>query len=257
MKNKLFIIPLLLLSMSLSAQNLDTHKKMFQNAIQLKDASSAIIAAQYIIAQEGWASTYVDSLAVLYYSAGNMVSCLAICEKILSQNPNRLDVLEVKGKSLLAQNRLFEAIEPYEKLFKSTNDISYGYTLAKLQYSGKRLMEALVTVNNALEIKTPEGKADVKVVEPTDNRGGTQSVVVKAALHNLRGLVVYDLNPKNNQIPLACFEEALKLEPAYALAKQNKETLTIVEDAQKNPPASKEEKKEEKKDPQKEKKGKN
>jgi hypothetical protein len=45
-------------------------------------------------------------------------------------------------------------------------------------------------------------------------------------------LIVYDLDPNANKKEAAtCFEAALKLEPVYVLAKQNKKTLARIDSA--------------------------
>ncbi len=150
---------------------------------------------------------------------------------VLKNEPEKLSIVELKGRCLVADNRVFDAITAYETLFKKTNNISFGFALARLQYTGKRLAEALATVNSALTLKAEDDKqAKVNVAEVSGNKGQTQSVFIKAAMHNLRGLIVYDLDPNANKKEAAtCFEEALKLEPTYVLAKQNKETLATIE----------------------------
>jgi tetratricopeptide (TPR) repeat protein len=209
----------------------DLHKNMFATAMLHRDIGAAIMAGNYVVSIEGDKSTYLDSLAYLYLAANQIQSCQIVCERILKNEPEKLSIVELKGRCLIADNRVFDAIAAYETLFKKTNNISFGFALARLQYTGKRLAEALATVNSALTLKAEDDKqAKVNVSEVSGNKGQTQSVFIKAAMHNLRGLIVYDLDPNANKKEAAsCFEEALKLEPAYILAKQNKETLATIE----------------------------
>jgi tetratricopeptide (TPR) repeat protein len=209
----------------------DLHKNMFATAMLHRDIGAAIMAGNYVVSIEGDKSTYLDSLAYLYLAANQVQSCEIVCERILKNEPEKLSIVELKGRCLIADNRVFDAIAAYETLFKKTNNISFGFALARLQYTGKRLAEALATVNSALTLKAEDDKqAKVNVSEVSGNKGQTQSVFIKAAMHNLRGLIVYDLDPNANKKEAAsCFEEALKLEPAYILAKQNKETLATIE----------------------------
>jgi tetratricopeptide (TPR) repeat protein len=204
---------------------------MFATAMLHRDIGAAIMAGNYVVSIEGDKSTYLDSLAYLYLAANQVQSCEIVCERILKNEPEKLSIVELKGRCLIADNRVFDAIAAYETLFKKTNNISFGFALARLQYTGKRLAEALATVNSALTLKAEDDKqAKVNVSEVSGNKGQTQSVFIKAAMHNLRGLIVYDLDPNANKKEAAsCFEEALKLEPAYILAKQNKETLATIE----------------------------
>jgi tetratricopeptide (TPR) repeat protein len=209
----------------------DLHKGMFATAMQHRDIGSAIMAGNYVVTIEGDKSTYLDSLAYLYLAANQVQSCQIVCERILKNDPEKLNINELKGRCLVAENRIFDAIPTYEMLFKKTNDIAFGFALARLQYTGKRLAEALATTNKALIIKEIEGKGEkITVAEVSGNKGQTQPIFIKAALHNLRGLIIYDLDPNLNKKEAAtCFEEALKLEPTYVLAKQNKETLATID----------------------------
>jgi tetratricopeptide (TPR) repeat protein len=211
----------------------DLHKSMFATAMLHRDVGAAIMAGNYVVTLEGDKSTYLDSLAYLYLAANQIQSCQIVCDRVLKNEPEKLSMIELKGRCLVAENRVFDAIAAYETLFKKTNDISFGFALARLQYTGKRLTEALLTFNSALTLKAEDDKKEkVNVAEVSGNKGQTQSVFIKAAMHNLRGLIVYDLDPnKNKKEAATCFEEALKLEPTYVLAKQNKETLATIEGA--------------------------
>jgi tetratricopeptide (TPR) repeat protein len=208
----------------------DLHKGMFATAMQHRDIGSAIMAGNYVVTIEGDKSTYLDSLAYLYLAANQVESCQIVCQRILKNDPEKLSIVELKGRCLIAENRIFDAIAAYEMLFKKTNNIAFGFALARLQYTGKRLAEALATTNKALILNGEDDKKEkMNVAEVAGNKGQTQPIFIKAALHNLRGLIVYDLDPNVNKKEAAtCFEEALKLEPTYILAKQNKETLAVI-----------------------------
>ncbi|MFM2266880.1 MAG: hypothetical protein RL757_321 [Bacteroidota bacterium] len=200
----------------------DIHKLAFETAMKHRDLSTAIIAANYIIALEGDKSAYLDSVAYLYSVARQTTSCQLVCDRILVNTPEKIDILELKARCLTVENKIFEAIAIYEMLFKKTSDIGFGYTLAKLQLAGKRLAEALVTTNTLLKIPL-NPQQPKQAIEPVGDKGETQTVGITAAMQNLRGLIVYQLDPTKNQAEAGkCFEEALKLEPNYEVAKQNK-----------------------------------
>jgi tetratricopeptide (TPR) repeat protein len=232
MKKTVFALILGLTLNSIYAQKntADLHKGMFATAMQHRDVGSAIMAGNYVVTLEGDKSTYLDSLAYLYLAANQVESCQIVCERILKNDPEKLSIVELKGRCLVAENRVFDAIAAYEMLFKKTNNIAFGFALARLQYTGKRLAEALATTNKALITNGEDDKnAKINVAEVAGNKGQTQPIFIKAALHNLRGLIVYDLDPNLNKKEAAtCFDEALKLEPTYTLAKQNKETLAAI-----------------------------
>jgi tetratricopeptide (TPR) repeat protein len=235
MKKIITIITLTTLITSVYAQKnaADLHKGMFATAMQHRDIGSAIMAGNYVITIEGDKSTYLDSLAYLYLAANQVQSCQIVCERILKNEPEKLSIIELKGRCLITENRVFDAIAAYELLFKKTNEIAFGFTLARLQYTGKRLAEALNTANMSLKLKAEDDKKEkINVAEVSGNKGQTQAVFIKAAIYNLRGLIIYELDPNVNKKEAASsFEEALKLEPTYQLAKQNKETLASIESA--------------------------
>lgn len=209
----------------------DLHKGMFATAMQHRDIGSAIMAANYVVTIEGDKSTYLDSLAYLYLAANQIQSCQIVCERVLKNEPEKLSIVELKGRCLITENRVFDAIAAYEMLFKKTKEIAFGFTLARLQYTGKRLTEALQTANMSLTLKAEDEKNEkINVAEASGAKGQTQAIYIKAAIHNLRGLIVYGLDPNVNKKEASnCFDEALKLEPTYALAKQNKETLATID----------------------------
>lgn len=235
MKKILIIIAVSLSINGIYAQKnaADLHKGMFATAMQHRDIGSAIMAGNYIITIEGDKSTYLDSLAYLYLAANQIQSCQIVCERILKNEPEKLSIVELKGRCLITENRVFDAIAAYEMLFKKTKEVAFGFTLARLQYTGKRLAEALSTANLALTLKAEDEKNEkINVAEVSGNKGQTQAVFIKAAIYNLRGLIIYELDPNVNKKEAASsFEEALKLEPTYQLAKQNKETLASIDAA--------------------------
>jgi hypothetical protein len=227
MKKIITIIALTTLITSLYAQKgaADLHKSMFATAMQHRDIGSAIMAGNYVVTIEGDKSTYLDSLAYLYLAANQIQSCQIVCERILKNEPEKLSIVELKGRCLITENRVFDAIAAYE--------IAFGFTLARLQYTGKRLAEALNTANVSLKLKAEDEKKEkINVAEVSGNKGQTQAIFIKAAIYNLRGLIIYELDPNVNKKEAAnSFEEALKLEPTYQLAKQNKETLASLDAA--------------------------
>jgi hypothetical protein len=242
MKKIIIIIAVSLSMNGLFAQKnaADLHKGVFATAMQHRDIGAAIMAGNYVVTIEGDKSTYLDSLAYLYLAANQIQSCQIVCERILKNEPEKLSIVELKGRCLVSENRVFDAIAAYEMLFKKTNDIAFGFALARLQYTGKRLAEALATANMALKLKAEDDKqAKMQVAEVSGNKGQTQPIFIKAAIYNLRGLIIYDLDPNANKKEAAnSFEEALKLEPTYVLAKQNKETLASIDAAKTAIPAT-------------------
>lgn len=229
-----FLLNMTQISAQKNTEWLSMHKSAFETAMQHRDPNTAIIAANYIVGIEGAKSTYLDSVAYLYSVTRQLASCQAVCERILTVSPEKLDIMELKARCLMAENKLFDAISIYEFLFKKTNDIGFGYTLAKLQLAGKRLLEAMATAN-AL-VKIPQNPNQPRqVVEPIGTDGETQTIGIVAAIHNLRGLIAYQIDPEKNVADAhKCFDQAIQLEPNYDLAKQNKSRLDVATTSKKS-----------------------
>lgn len=206
---------------TLKTIELANHKKMVKQALTYNDAQTAINSMHYIVALEGKASTYKDSLAVTYYNIGNYVSSHLLAKELLVTKPENLQLLEINAASLQSLNATKEAITAYEVLFAKTNNMAHGYQLAMLQFGIKRLAEAQATINQTLQCK-PIEKAYVQMaVDKTKN----QNVPLQAAAYNLQGLIAFEL--KDNAAASTAFNAALKMMPEFALATQNANAVLV------------------------------
>lgn len=185
------------------------------------DGLTAINALHQIIAIEGEKSTYKDTLAVTYFKTSNFLSCHLIAKELLNKKPTDLVLLELNATSLQQLNAAKEAIDAFEKLFVLSKNKYHGYQLATLQYGIKRLAEAQTTIN---QTQTCEDLKDIELQFNID-KNQTQKVPLNAAILNMKGLITYELNDKISA--KTAFEEALKISPEFALAKQNKAAIEL------------------------------
>ena len=103
---------------------LDLEKKVYKQALNNFDLDAAKNATCRIIALEGEQSSYLDTLAFIYFNQKNYLSCLKISDKIL-QKGEKLPVLELKAVSLENLNFPKEAIAAYEKVFQQKKRTLY------------------------------------------------------------------------------------------------------------------------------------
>jgi len=199
------------------------HLNIYQNALKYNDLQTAIYATQSIIAGEGENSAFRDTLAILYFNSNNFVSCHLLSKELLIKKPNDKLLLELNAISLSNVGSALDAINAYETLFSATKNRFHGYQLAKLQFSVKRLAEAMVTINYCLS-QTESLKGNVQF-EVKDNQ--KQDVPLDAAIHNLKGLVSYEL--KDSETALKSFSEAIKIFPEFETAQSNKNSLELIE----------------------------
>ncbi len=221
---------------------LKMQKAAYQTAMSNGDMTTAIVSANAVAAIEGPATTFFDTLARLYFAQNRHASSLLAIEKAMKNKPDDLSLLDIKARSLSAQEMIYDAIDVYQKLFDRTKATGYGFSLARLQFTGKRMAEAAMTIEDALALPDSSGGQPIRVSESGSGATGNQLVPIRAALHNLRGLVVYDTNPKSNEkAAIGSFDEAIRLFPEYVLAKQNRRALEMTQAAASAAAAKKEE----------------
>ena len=206
---------------SLDAQTSAVHKKIVAQALSYGDTQTAINSMYYIIALEGAASTYKDSLAIAYFKQGNYLSSQLLSEELLASKPDNLQLLEINAASLQNLGATKKAIVGYESLFAKTRNMTHGYKLAMLQYSLKRLMEAQITIAQTLQCEVVENAYLQFPIDKYQN----QNVPLKAAAYNLQGLIAFEL--KDNAGAKQAFEAALKIMPEFTTATQNANTTIV------------------------------
>lgn len=227
MKKATIVLSLVLITMSVFAQkkkktentepNINSEVSIIKMAMKYGDVQTAISNIFAIIAKEGENSTYMDSLAYIYFNTGQFGQCNRVCSEILKNDETKANILEINAVSLKNLNEPIAAITAYEKLLPITNNIFHAYQLAQLQYSIKRLGEAFITIRNAEQL---ESTANDKISFPVGEKQ-YQNVDIKAAVYNLKGLIVYELNEKDTETAKQSFEKALEIQPDFVLAKNN------------------------------------
>lgn len=220
MKKTIFTF-LMAISFVANAQTsfLSQHKTVFSQSLRAGDITTAIQAANYIVAAD-IKSSYRDSLAILYYNANKLDAAYFWAVDVLKQKPKDMSMLEIRAASLKFSNQAIPAIEAYSQLFSLKKDAVYGYELMNLQYGVQRLLECTSVAEQTLKI----AKIDSNLVMNYTIDGKTKrQTPLKAAIFNLYGLALGDLKklPEAEQ----AFEQALQLDKEYALAQKNLENI--------------------------------
>ena len=218
------VLALVMMSISAGAQSsneeaIAIEKKIIAKAKRIGDPEVASYSMYKLIALEGENSTYKDSLAYMYYSAGKYGSCFMMANEVLKRDPKHQTMIELKGSSLESLGALDKALEVYQELFALTNNNYHGYNLAKLQLSTKKFEDAYAT------IKKVEGINDTGNIMVTFsiNQAHTQQIELLAAIPYLRGLIEEELNKMDDA--KISYQKALKIEPKFVLAKENLDKL--------------------------------
>lgn len=201
----------------------DTYKKAYYAALSNGDAQAAINCLYLIIAEEGDRSPYKDSLALMYFDMASYIQCERVASELVKtyadsiDNGKHLSMLEILALSQASLGKVKEAIESFEKLLSKTNEMYHAYRLSELQYTYKRIGEAVQTALRAENLPN-NMKAPVRIeVEPNK----VQMVKLEAAVQNLKGFILLQEYPDRKAEAIAAFNKALELQPDFVLAKNN------------------------------------
>ena len=89
----------------------NAHLKVFKQAANSGDISTAITALSYYVTDQGANSVYEDTLAMLYLQQNAYLQCYYWADKRLKVKPDDLVLMEMKGISLDKLNQPKEAID--------------------------------------------------------------------------------------------------------------------------------------------------
>ncbi|GAB5555362.1 MAG: hypothetical protein Sapg2KO_49530 [Saprospiraceae bacterium] len=224
------ILPLALLILSTPAcaqQKGGLYEEMYRSAKSYGDWPTAATALHALIASNKQLATsstpaWRDSLAYVYLNINGYGACEKLCTEILEADPKKLAILEMRALSRRSMGMAQGAMEDYETLLKKTKNPFHAYYLAELQIGQDSLAKALMTIQLAENL--PFQETDWVQLPITQSQ--YQSVPLKAAVFHVKGLVLQNLNAKENkEEALKAYGQAITLFPDFYLAKNNRQTL--------------------------------
>lgn len=195
-------------------------RAVYLNALKYSDLAVAKNAVYKMIALNPTDQTLKDSLLFIYFNAGSFGQSILLCRELLAADASRSNILEIKAVSEQNLGMVKESLESYEKVFAQSKSIYHQYQIAVLQYQIKRFGECNANLSEILKNE----KALTEKVTITVTQEQSQQVILKAAALNILG--VMNLEGKRDVEAKANFAEALKIQPDFALAKNN---LSLVE----------------------------
>ena len=226
-KKSLFIALIIAFSISCSQNNAEIHWEVYDNALSYNDASTAIMALHQIKALEPYNEEVNDTLANIYFKAGMYQSSLKIAKEVLSSKPNHLKITLIAGESANKLGAVDQAIEYYEKwLTQNPEDIAVLYSTAvnyfslnqnskEKPHSGKikEYLGKIVSLPQSREIGLPFAV----------NESQNQLISYYGAALNVLGYL--KMEEGSYQEAKNYFDEALKNDPEFSLAKNNRTLL--------------------------------
>lgn len=217
----MFFIAVLCATMSF-AQNVSSvelEKSKLKLAKTYSDQNEMINALYNLIALEGDASTYKDTLAYVYFDQGKYVQSFLVTDDILKRNPAHLELLEIHAISLENIGVFDKAASSYAKIFRTQKSIYHGYKQASLLYGMKSYDQAMAV------IKVVDGMPNTEKLKVNFqvNQNFTQQVDIKAAIAYLEGLT-YVAQKKNKEAEKS-LNRAILIFPDFVLAKTSLNNL--------------------------------
>lgn len=202
-----------------NSKEYEMEERIFKEALQFNDALVARVALFRMIQMKPEAKNLYDTLAYLYFGSGQYNEAMVLAERVYNEDNSKLGMLEVKAISEQNLGMLKEALNDFENLYAKAKDIRYLYQIAAMQYDLKRVAECSNSINMILS-GDDKDKATVPFFTQDRRR---QDVPIKAAAYNMRGVLAGDLGEFD--LAAKAYEEALKLFPEFALAKNNLEVI--------------------------------
>lgn len=199
--------------------------KVYTQALTYNDVNAAINSLHGYLAVDN-SLAYKDTLSMLYFTTKNYYSALMLAEEVYKAVPANTEAMARAAECYDELGDPKTATGLFEQVVPKTKNPYHAYKLAVCQYQLKRTAECEASAKFVLA-DTNSKKIGVPF---TSMDGNQQAVSVAAAAANLIGVVRMDA--KNYAEAKKYFEDAVKLFPDFAGAKEN---LAAVERAMKAP----------------------
>ncbi len=222
---KTITLILALITIKVNAQNdYAIQEQIYKKSVKYGDLGVAKNALFTMLALKPENTFLKDTLAILYFQSQAYVQSILVTNEILDKDPSKISALEIKAVSESALGYSKEALDDYEKLYAKTKNVYHLYQVASLQYQLKRVGECELSIGKILA--DPKAN-EQKVAMTIGQRGQQQEVVLKAAAINMKGVLYKELGKLD--MAKVQFEEALKIQADFVLAKGNLQALTQAE----------------------------
>lgn len=213
---------LLAFSFDLNAQDSTTNeaaieraKQKYNRSIKYNDFAIAKDAIYDLIVLEPNNSSYLDSLAYMYFEFSQYASAALVSRDALKRNPNNQMLLQIGAKSLDQLGALEQALKMYQRLYNISDDGFVLYEIIQKQYDLKQYDDAMINSELLLGKRIVDGSN----VYAKDEAGNEIEVPFKAVIKNLQGMIARAQG--NEESAKKYFNSALSLAPNYALPKEN------------------------------------
>ncbi len=209
---------LLVFNYDLAAQNeaeIERAKQKYSRSIKYNDFAVAKDAIYDLLILQPNNTSYLDSLAYMYFEFNQFASAALVGRDALKNNPNNQMMLQISAKSLDQLGALDQALKMYQKLYTISDDGFVLFEVIQKQYDLKKYDDAMINSELLLGKRIVEGSR----VYAKDQNGNEIEVPFKAVIKNLQGMIARGQGDEESAKKY--FNSALSLAPNYALPQEN------------------------------------
>lgn len=190
------------------------YEKMLSRSYQIKDYHTAITAIQLLLVQDSTQKQYLDSLPELYAAVRNMDAAEFYTDLALKDKPTNEKLMQLKALCLENKGDFQGTLDIMNKLYASTQKITYLYQLTAFQLESGDFENAKKGIIQ-LEEKMVDSKDSVDFMLSATEK---QKVPVKAAVYHMKAYTV----AQNRDLMGAkgYWEKALKEFPQFVAARE-------------------------------------
>ena len=189
--------------------------RLYGQGKRVGDAAVMYDALHNMLAREPQNEAVKDSLASLYFSGRMFGPALSLASELLEGKPKDPRYLEMRAVANNSLGLLEDALTAYQELLAVDPNPYYAYQIATIQYGLNRFDQAEASVDNMLASNLSDQKVNINLAN-----GRAQSVPMKAALLNIKGVLRKDVH-KDNDKAREYFQLAMAEAPDFQLAANN------------------------------------
>lgn len=195
-------------------KQIEVQKKVYKMAMEANDYSSALVAAYQVINLEH-KSTYLDSIANLYFEIGNYIGAEKIASEVLKNNASK-EMKAIVAKSQKNSGKYSDAILNFQQLMTEDpeNALEYEYNIGECNFFLKNYQGCLEYMKKV----TDREQSKQKTIELVFNNQRHNVPYNLAALNTVA--YVLTINGSYDQ-GITIYEKVLEAKPDFALARNN------------------------------------
>lgn len=206
-------------NMEMVQWNVNHYARVYQTARGINDLKAAKEALLHIVVEIPQNDSLLFELGKVYFQLQEYAPASVCLNEIVKAYPDQLAAVEMAAISYENLGANKEALEMYESLYLNNDGFSILYKMVLLQFDLERFTEAMTNIDIMMD--RPESKENKVPLMTTENQ--QKEYPMTALLLNLKGLIKMEQN--ENEAAKSFFEEALKIAPDFASAKEHLEQV--------------------------------